>query len=332
LQATLFPKNYTTPGFSKPRDFPFIPIKISALANSSEVELRVIHRSSFYVGLRMLMSQSGLPIREIQVPFIPVKILFIGDIVGEPGRKALRKVLPRFREEKGVSLVIANGENAAGGAGITRNTAKELFEAGVDVITTGDHIWDHKEALDLVAEEPRVLRPLNYPPGVPGSGSILWKTPDHYEVAVINLQGRVFMGEMENPFVAVNAELERLNGCTPIIVVDFHAEATSEKIAMARMLDGRVSAVLGTHTHVQTADEQILPGGTAFLCDVGFTGPHESVIGRKIEPVIKRFLTGLPQRFEVATSDVRVQGALIEIQPETGRATDITRVSLRVSD
>lgn len=259
-----------------------------------------------------------------------VKILFVGDVVGEPGRKALREALPRLRAEHGLALVIANGENAAGGAGITRNTANELFEAGVDIITTGDHVWDQKEALALLTEEPRILRPINYPPGVPGQGSIVWQPTGHPPVAVINIQGRVFMGELENPFLAAKTAVDAIRNSTPIIIVDIHAEATSEKIALARFLDGQVSAVLGTHTHVQTADEQILPGGTAFICDVGFTGAHESVIGRKIEPVLKRFLTGLPQKFEVAKGNPRVQGVILEIDPGSGAAKSITRISLEV--
>lgn len=250
--------------------------------------------------------------------------------MGEAGRKALREALPRLRAEHGLAMVIANGENAAGGAGITRNTAKELFEAGVDVITTGDHVWDQKEAVALLAEEPRILRPINYPPGVPGHGSIVWQPAGHPPVAVINVQGRVFMGEMENPFLAAKAAVEAIRSSANTIIVDIHAEATSEKIALARFLDGLVTAVLGTHTHVQTADEQILPGGTAFICDVGFTGAHESVIGRKIEPVLNRFLTGLPQKFEVAKGNPKVQGVILEIDPALGTARSINRISVDV--
>jgi len=263
-----------------------------------------------------------------------VKFLFIGDIVGEPGRKAVKSLLPRLREQHGLDFVIANGENAAGGSGITPKTADEIFSAGVDVITTGDHVWDQKEVMDLLAKEPRFLRPLNYPPGTPGQGSGVFQTRNSkletgnpVSVAVLNAQGRTFLPAIENPFLVVPPEIERLRRQTRIIFVDFHAEATSEKIAFARMLDGKVSAVIGTHTHVQTADEQIFPGGTAYLSDAGFTGPHESVLGREIEPVIKRFVTNLPQRFEVARHRVLLHGAVIEIDDATGMATKIQRLA-----
>jgi metallophosphoesterase (TIGR00282 family) len=256
-----------------------------------------------------------------------VRILFIGDVVGRPGRRAVRELLPRLRQEQALDFVVANGENAAGGSGITPDTARELFAAGIDAITSGDHLWDQKEVAELLQHEPRFLRPLNYPPGVAGQGATVFPLADHPPVAVVNLQGRTFMAALESPFLAIEAELPRLRAQTPIIVVDFHAEATSEKIALARLLDGRVSAVLGTHTHVQTADEQIFPGGTAFLCDAGFTGPHESILGREVEPVLRRFLTGTPQRFEVAKDRVQLQGALIEIDEASGKAQRIERVS-----
>ena len=256
-----------------------------------------------------------------------VKLLFIGDIVGGPGRKAVQELLPRLRERHGLHAVIANGENSAGGSGITPKTATEIFAAGVDVITSGDHLWDQKEVVDLLAHERRFVRPLNYPPGTPGQGSVIVKLPGQPPLAVLNLQGRTFLPPLENPFHAARAEVERLRQTTKLIFVDMHAEATSEKIALARMLDGQVSAVIGTHTHVQTADEQIFPGGTAFLCDAGFTGPHESVLGREIEPIIRRFLTSQPQRFEVARNRVLLQGAVIEIDDQTGKALNIQRVS-----
>ena len=256
-----------------------------------------------------------------------MKILFIGDIVGEPGRKAVRQLVPILRERHGLAAVIANGENSAGGSGITPATAAEIFAAGVDVITTGDHLWDQKEVEELLAGEPRFLRPLNYPPGTSGRGSGVFKLDGQAPFAALNLQGRVFMPELDNPFACVQAEVARLRASTNIIVVDMHAEATSEKIALARLLDGQVSAVLGTHTHVQTADEQIFPGGTAFLCDAGFTGPHESVLGRDIEPVLRRFLTNTPQKFTVARRRVLLQGAVVEIDEATGRARSIQRVS-----
>ena len=256
-----------------------------------------------------------------------MKLLFIADIVGQPGRRAVKELLPQLRQEHGVGVVVANGENAAGGSGITGKTAEEIFAAGVDIITCGDHLWDQKEVTELLAGEPRFVRPLNYPPGTPGQGSAIFAAPGLPPLAVLNLQGRTFMPPLENPFLAARAEVERLRQQTRLIFVDFHAEATSEKIALARMLDGQVGAVIGTHTHVQTADEQIFPGGTAFLSDGGFTGPHESVLGREIEPVIQRFLTSMPQRFEVAKARVLLQGAVVEIEEQTGRAQSIQRVS-----
>jgi len=256
-----------------------------------------------------------------------VKILFIGDIVGEPGRRAVSELLPRLRRQHGADLVIANGENSAGGSGITPKTAEEIFAAGADIITSGDHLWDQKEVTALLQNESRFLRPLNYPQGTPGQGSVVYQASNQAPVGIINLQGVTFMPNLENPFVRVRAEVERLRRKTSIIFLDFHAEATSGKTALARMLDGQVSAVIGTHTHVQTADEQIFPGGTAFLSDAGFTGPHESVIGREIEPVIKRFLTLQPQRFAVATGNVKLQGAVVEIDEATGKALKIERIS-----
>ena len=266
-----------------------------------------------------------------------VKLLFIGDIVGEPGRKAVKTLLPKLREARALDFVIANGENSAGGSGITPKTAQEIFSSGVDVITSGDHLWDQKEVMELLHHEKRFLRPLNYPPGTPGQGSGIFEirnppasrdeTRSALSIAVLNVQGRTFMPTLENPFLLVPPEVERLRQQTKIIFVDFHAEATSEKIAFARMLDGQVSAVVGTHTHVQTADEQIFPGGTAYLSDAGFTGPHESVLGREIEPVIKRFVTNMPQRFEVARNRVLLHGVVMEIDDASGKATGIQRVS-----
>ena len=256
-----------------------------------------------------------------------VNLLFVGDIVGEPGRHAMRRLLPGLRESLHVDIVIANGENAAGGAGITINTANEILDAGVNVITTGDHLWDQKEVTMLLQTEPRFLRPCNYPPGTMGQGSTVWRSEGLPAVGVLNLQGRTFMAPLENPFLVARAEVARLREMTPIIFVDMHAEATSEKIALARMLDGQVSAVVGTHTHVQTADEQIFPGGTAYLTDAGFTGPHESVLGREIEPVIQRFCTNMPQKFGVAGGRILLQGALVRIDDKSGRALAITRIS-----
>ena len=257
----------------------------------------------------------------------PVNILFIGDIVGEPGRRAVQTLVPVLRRQHRLDLVIANGENAAGGSGITDKTAMEIYLAGVDAITAGDHLWDQKEVSLLLDGDPRFVRPLNYPAGTPGQGSVVLSVPGKPSVAIVNLQGRTFMPPLENPFRLAQIEVQRLRAITPLIVVDFHAEATSEKIALGRMLDGLVSAVIGTHTHVQTADEQIFPGGTAFLCDAGFTGPHDSVLGREIEPVIKRFLTYQPQRFPVAKGRVLLEGVIVEIDEATGRAVGIRRIS-----
>jgi metallophosphoesterase (TIGR00282 family) len=256
-----------------------------------------------------------------------VKILFLGDIVGEPGRRAVRDLLPKLKAREQIDVVIANGENSAGGSGITPNTAREIFEAGVDVITSGDHLWDQKEVLELLHNEPRFVRPANYPRGTPGQGSTIFAVANGRSVAVLNLQGRTFMAPLENPFAKAEEEVARLRQFTSIIFVDIHAEATSEKIALARSLDGQVSAVVGTHTHVQTADEQIFPGGTAFLCDAGFTGPHESVLGREIAPIIKRFTTQQPQRFAVASERIFAQGAVIDIDDVSGRARAIHRIS-----
>jgi len=263
-----------------------------------------------------------------------VKLLFIGDIVGEPGRRAVKTLLPKLREVHNLDFVIANGENAAGGSGITPKVATEIFSAGVDVITSGDHLWDQKEVVELMVSEKRFIRPINYPSGTPGQGSGVFEVQSLKSdvqspvlISVLNAQGRTFMPVLENPFLVVPPEVERLRRQTKVIFVDFHAEATSEKIAFARMLDGNVSAVVGTHTHVQTADEQIFPGGTAYLSDAGFTGPHESVLGREIEPIIKRFVTNMPQRFEVARNRVELHGAVIEIDEASGRAARIQRIS-----
>jgi metallophosphoesterase (TIGR00282 family) len=269
------------------------------------------------------------------VKFSRVKLLFIGDIVGQPGRNAVKILLPKLREQHALDFVIANGENSAGGSGITPKTAGEIFAAGVDVITSGDHLWDQKEVMELLAGEKRFLRPLNYPAGTPGHGSGVFevqrlkaKGQSPNSIAVLNVQGRTFMQPpLENPFTLALEEVKRLRERAKIIFVDFHAEATSEKIAFGRFLDGQVSAVVGTHTHVQTADEQILPHGTAYLTDAGFTGPHDGCLGREIEPVIKKFLTGMPQRFEVAKNRVLLHGAVIEIDEATGKALKIQRVA-----
>ena len=256
-----------------------------------------------------------------------LKLLFLGDIVGEPGRRAVIAMLPRWREEWGLDFIVVNGENSANGRGITPKIAVDLMRAGAAVITTGDHIWDQKEIVPFLDNEPRLLRPLNYPPGTPGGGSIVLETAKG-KVAVVNVQCRTFMNPpLENPFLAMRDEIARLRQETPIIFVDCHGETTSEKIAMGRYLDGRVSAVIGTHTHCQTADEQIFPGGTAYLTDAGFCGPSESCLGREFGPIIQRGLTGRPVTVPVASGPVRLCGAVVEIDETTGRALKITRLA-----
>jgi metallophosphoesterase (TIGR00282 family) len=259
-----------------------------------------------------------------------VRVLFLGDIVGEPGRRAVIETLPRLRTERNIDFIIANGENAANGRGITPKISIDLLRAGVAVITSGDHIWDQKEIVAYLPTEPRLLRPINYPPGTPGVGSIVLTSPKG-NIAVVNVQGRTFMQPpLENPFLAMQHELEGLRSETLVIVVDMHAETTSEKIAMGRFLDGRVSAVIGTHTHTQTADDQIFPGGTAFLCDAGMCGPVESCLGREIDPIVQRFLTSRPILYPVAKGAVKLHGAVIDIDEKSGRALAIERLALAV--
>jgi metallophosphoesterase (TIGR00282 family) len=261
-----------------------------------------------------------------------VRLLFIGDIVGRPGRELVTRGLTAIVEHYAADLVIANGENVAGGFGITRQIGDQLLEAGVDVLTSGNHIWDKKEALDYIGVEPRLLRPANYPAGVPGNGSYLARSRNDVSVGVINVMGRVFMVPIDDPFAVVVREIEALRARARVVFVDFHAEATSEKIAMGWHLDGKVTAVVGTHTHVQTADERILPKGTAYLTDVGMTGPHDSVVGVEIEAALGRFLTGLPARFETATANPRLHAVVVEADERTGLATDIERLSLGLDD
>lgn len=257
-----------------------------------------------------------------------IRILFLGDIVGEPGRRAVIESLPRWKSELGLDFIIVNGENAAGGKGITPKIAIDLLRAGAAVITTGDHVWDQKEITSYLPTEPRVLRPINYPEGTPGSGSVVLDTAKG-PVAVIQAQGRTFMSQsLENPFLAAEREVDRLRETgVRVIFVDFHAEATSEKIAMGRALDGRVSLVVGTHTHVQTADEAILPGGTGTLTDAGMCGPADSILGRAVDSVIWKFKTGMPTRFPIAAGPVRLCGVVAEVDPLDGRCTAIRRVS-----
>ena len=254
-----------------------------------------------------------------------MNVLFIGDIMGEPGRRAMSRLLPKVVTQQVVDLVIGNGENVAGGFGITPELAQELFEMGLSVITTGNHAWDKKEILDFIRREPRLLRPANYPSGVPGQGSIVVETPAGERLAVLQLMGRVFMPTLDCPFQVARREVARLKAETHAIIVDMHAEATSEKMAMGHFLDGEVSAVVGTHTHVQTADEQILPKGTAYITDIGMTGPVNSVIGIKKELAIEKFLTQMPRRFEVASGPAVFSAVPIELDGQIGKAIRIQR-------
>jgi metallophosphoesterase (TIGR00282 family) len=257
-----------------------------------------------------------------------LRILFIGDIVGRPGRDLIRHGVNRLIDHLGSDLVIANVENAAAGYGVTREIGEALLGYGIDVMTTGNHVWDRREAIDYIGTEPRLLRPANYPAGTPGNGSYLARTALGRPVGVVNVMGRVFMANLDDPFVTVTREIEALRQRTRVIVVDVHAEATSEKLAMGWFLDGQVTAVFGTHTHVQTADEQILPGGTAYLTDVGMTGPHDSIIGMEKAAVIEKFRTGMPVRLEAATGNPRLNGVVISADERTGRALTIERLSL----
>jgi len=261
-----------------------------------------------------------------------VRLLFIGDIVGRPGRELVRHGLRGLVEHHRIDLVIANAENAAAGFGVTREIGEQLIDYGVDVMTSGNHIWDKKEALDYIGTEPRLIRPANYPAGAPGNGSYLARTRADVSVGVINVMGRVFMLNIDDPFQVVLREIEALRQRARILFVDFHAEATSEKVAMGWHLDGRVTAVVGTHTHVQTADERVLPGGTAYITDVGMTGPHDSVIGVETQAALNRFLTALPQKFETATTNPRLHAVVIEADAQTGRAVDIERLSLSTDE
>ncbi len=253
-----------------------------------------------------------------------LNILFIGDIVGRPGRRAVTDLLPGIKGDFDIGFTIANCENAAGGFGVTEKIVGELSDLGIDVLTSGNHIWDRRDVAEDLDSFTNVLRPLNYPPGLPGRGLAVFEVAGGYRVAVANLQGRVFMRAIDCPFRAADDFLKTVG--ERIIVVDMHAEATSEKVAMGWYLDGRVSAVVGTHTHVQTSDERVLPGGTAYITDVGMTGPHDSVIGIEKEAIIKRFLTEVPNRFEVGKEDVRLSGLVMSIDTATGKAVRVERV------
>ncbi|MHB0913787.1 MAG: TIGR00282 family metallophosphoesterase [Armatimonadota bacterium] len=258
-----------------------------------------------------------------------MKILFIGDIVGEPGRQAVTKHLLRLKSEHGVDFVIANGENSAGGMGITTDVAEHLLSSGVDVITLGNHAWSKRDIYPYLDDEPRILRPANYPNGVPGRGYSVYQSECGTAVGVINLCGRVFMDHLENPFRTADEALEAVSREAKVILIDFHGEATSEKIAFGWYVDGRASAVLGTHTHVQTADERVLPGGSAYITDVGMTGPRNSVIGVKKEIIISRFLTNMPNKFEIANGEIMLCGVLVQVDPLTGKAESIERLQVQ---
>ncbi len=255
-----------------------------------------------------------------------VRILFLGDVVGKPGRRAVREGVLRRIQRGEVDFVIANCENAAGGAGVDPKTADELFAAGVHVLTSGNHVWRKKEIIGYLGQTPTLLRPANFPPGTPGAGWVVRESLCGVRVGVVNLMGRVFMDALDCPFRTAEAVLSLVAEQVRVLVVDMHAEATSEKSAMGWFLDGRVSAVLGSHTHVQTADEQILPGGTAYITDVGMCGPMHSIIGMKKELVLNRFLTHMPTRFEVASGPALLQGAVVEVDEESGRAKHIYRI------
>ena len=260
---------------------------------------------------------------------MPVNILFIGDIIGKPGRQVVSRELHRLVDRYRVDLVIANGENAAGGFGLTAETARELYACGIHLLTSGNHIWDKKDNLEFLTREERLVRPANYPEGTPGVGSRVVTTPGGVKVAVLNLEGRVFMNNLDCPFRTADREVARLRKEAPIVFVDFHAEATSEKAALGWYLDGRASAVVGTHTHVQTADERVLPAGTAYISDVGMTGGYDGVIGMRKDEAIGRFLTLLPTKFEPAKGNLGLNGVVVTVDKASGQALGIERINLR---
>ena len=261
-----------------------------------------------------------------------MRILFIGDIFGKPGREIVRRAVPALVDLESLDFVIANVENSAAGFGVTGDLADAILSYGVDAMTSGNHVWDKKEILDYIPRQPKLIRPANFPPGTPGRGSYVGKTRTGEPIGVINVMGRIFMQPLDDPFAVVQKEIEAMRGKARVILVDFHAEATSEKVAMGWHLDGRVTAVFGTHTHVQTADDRILPKGTAYLTDVGMTGPHDSIIGVTTEVALGRFLNGMPARFESATGPGRLNAVLVTADRSTGRATAIQRLNLSSTD
>jgi metallophosphoesterase (TIGR00282 family) len=259
-----------------------------------------------------------------------LNILFIADIVGRPGRWAVSQVLPDLKKTHQIDFTIANVENAAGGFGLTKEIARKIHSYGVDCLTSGNHIWDRKDIYPYLNEDQRILRPANYPPGVPGRGAGTFESKEGHRVGVLNLQGKVYIKEIDCPFRMADKEIKTLKEQTHVIIVDVHAEATSEKMALGWYLDGKVSAVLGSHTHVQTADEAILPNGTAFVTDAGMTGAHDSVIGINKEDAIARFLTQIPRRFTIAKKDIKFSGVLVQVDPDTGKARRIDRIKIDV--
>ena len=261
-----------------------------------------------------------------------MRILFIGDIFGKPGRDIARRAIPPIVEQRDIDFVIANVENSAAGFGVTGDIADTILGYGVDVMTSGNHIWDKKEVLDYIPRQPKLLRPANFPAGVPGRGSFIARTRTGEPVGVLNLMGRIFMPPLDDPFAAAIREVDALRAKARVVIVDFHAEATSEKIAMAWHLDGRATAVFGTHTHVQTADERILPKGTACLTDVGMTGPHDSIIGVTVDAALSRFVNGMPAKFEAASGAGRLNAVIVTADPATGKATAIERLNLSAQE
>lgn len=261
-----------------------------------------------------------------------LKVLALGDTVGEPGRRAIKEILPRLIRDEEIDFVIANGENLAAGSGITESTVMELFSSGVNVVTSGDHVFRKKEGEALLGNTTRILKPANYPAGTPGIGSTVVETGTGIKIGVLNLIGRVFLKTVNCPFETAEREVKKLRAQTPLIFIDIHAEATSEKVALGWFLDGQVTGIFGTHTHIQTADETILPKGTGYITELGMCGPYRSVIGREIEQVLKMFLTQMPVRLDVAREDARISGALFEVNPETGKTVSIRRVHEKIGN
>lgn len=261
-----------------------------------------------------------------------MKVMVIGDIVGKPGRAIVKALLPRLQKELDISFTIANGENAAGGRGITRDVKDELLDAGIDVITMGNHVWDNKNILSFIDDEPRIIRPSNYPGDCPGQGYHIYNAGFNKKIAVINASGRVYLPPMDCPFQSVNYIVEDIRGSVDYIIIDFHAEATSEKLAFGYYFDGRVTAVLGTHTHVQTADEKIMPQGTAYITDLGMTGPIQSILGMDREAIIEKFINARPTRFDVAGGPAQLQGVVLDLDETSNQAAGIARFSYIIKE